>query len=90
MDPPQNVSMFTTIFFNLDGWRPQYGTSRLETWFFDQVQDSHFFSLCLAYFVNLLVYLWIIDIISFYIIFCEDEDREMINFPLIKSTKVWM
>ena len=28
--------------------------------------------------------------IAFYIIFCEDEDRTLRTFPLIKSRKAWM
>ena len=50
----------------MEGWRAQYGASRSETQFFYQIQDTFFLSsLSLAYFVNLFVYLWMIDIISF-------------------------
>ena len=44
-----------------------------------------------------LIFEFILDIISVYfwvyilqIIFYEDEEREMIHFPLIKSTKAWI
>ena len=54
------------------------------------------YGLRIAYFWSYWFILWIINLISlsyiyiYIYIFGEDEDRKMINFALIKPTKVWL
>ena len=49
------------FFLNLDGWRPQSGTCRSETLFFDQLQDFHFLFIVLLWFISDFIGLFNMD-----------------------------
>ena len=91
MDLPQKVSMFTTIVLLIwmDG-DPKMDIFVQKPCFSTKSRIPNF---SLAFFWLILWIYWFIlwvDIISFYIMFCGDEDRKMINCPLIKCTKAWI
>ena len=63
------------------------------------IQKKRFFkkkNVCPRYHMFRFCFLFLCGILNIYIYiyvlkyFCGDEDREMINFPLIKFTKAWM